>query len=140
MDLLLERKYLKPAYTIGCLFVNGTRFCDTLEDRVRDLSHEPKIPGQTAIPAGRYEVIVNYSPRFKRHLPRLLNVPSFEGILIHRGNTAADTSGCILVGENRELGRVVNSTPYEVRLTALLQEAQERGEKIFITITEKKER
>lgn len=134
MDLLLKRKYLKPTYTIGCLFVNGTRFCDTLEDRVRDLSHEAKIPGQTAIPAGRYEVIVNYSPRFKRNLPRLLNIPGFTGILIHRGNTPSDTSGCILVGENREPGKVLNSTPYELRLTALLKEAQERGERSFITI------
>ena len=56
MELLLVRKYLKAAYTIGCLWVGGTRFCDTLEDRVRDLSHEPKIPGETAIPSGCYEV------------------------------------------------------------------------------------
>lgn len=134
MELLLERRYLKAAYTIGCLSVDGTRFCDTLEDRVRDLAHEPKVPGETAIPAGRYEVRVSYSPRFRRELPRLLNVPGFEGILIHRGNTAADTSGCILVGENREPGRVVNSTPYELRLTDLLREVQQKGEKIFITV------
>ena len=96
MELVLERRYLKPSYTIGCLSVCGTRFCDTLEDRVRDLKQEPKVPGATAIPAGRYEVIVNRSPRFGRDLPRLLDVPGFEGILIHRGNTAKDTAGCIL--------------------------------------------
>ena len=79
MELLLERKYLKAAYTIGCLWIEGTRFCDTLEDRVRDLKQEPKVPGATAIPAGRYEVIVNRSPRFGRDLPRLLDVPGFEG-------------------------------------------------------------
>ena len=134
MELQLKRKYRKPEYTIGRLLVDGKYFCDTLEDCVRDLSCEPKIPGQTAIPEGRYEVVVNRSPRFGRDLPRLLNVPGFTGILIHRGNTAADTAGCILVGENRQPGRVVNSTPYELRLTALLQEVQKRGEKIFITV------
>ena len=89
----MERKYLKAAYTIGCLWIEGTRFCDTLEDRVRDLKQEPKVPGATAIPAGRYEVIVNRSPRFGRDLPRLLDVPGFEGILIHRGNTAKELHG-----------------------------------------------
>lgn len=134
MELVLHRHYFGEEYTIGRLLVDGTYFCDTLEDRVRDLSQEIKIPGQTAIPAGRYEVIVNYSPRFKRDLPRLLNVPGFTGILIHRGNTPQDTSGCILLGENREKGKVLNSTFYELRLTALLKEAQERGERSFITI------
>ena len=133
MELVLERRYLKPSYTIGCLSVCGTRFCDTLEDRVRDLKQEPKVPGATAIPAGRYEVIVNRSPRFGRDLPRLLDVPGFEGILIHRGNTAEDTSGCILVGENRERGKVINSTRYEVQLTGILERAQEKG-KITIEI------
>lgn len=116
--------------------MDGLYFFDTLEDRVRDLRSEPKIPGRTAISAGRYEVTVNRSPRFCRDLPRLLDVPGFTGILIHRGNTAADTSGCILVGENREAGRLVNSTPYELRLTRMLKEAQQRGEKNYITITE----
>ena len=133
MELVLERRYLKPSYTIGCLSVCGTRFCDTLEDRVRDLKQEPKVPGATAIPAGRYEVIVNRSPRFGRDLPRLLDVPGFEGILIHRGNTAEDTAGCILVGENRERGKVINSTLYEVQLTGILERAQEKG-KITIEI------
>lgn len=136
MELLLQRLYLKPTYTIGRLYIDGVRFCDTLEDRVRDLPREAKVPGHTAIPAGRYELIVNRSPRFKRNLPRLLNVPGFEGILIHRGNTDDDTAGCILVGENREPGRMVNSTPYELELTRLLSEARQRGEKSFITITE----
>lgn len=136
MELLLERLYLKADYTIGCLSVTGTRFCDTLEDRVRDLNVEAKIPGETAIPAGRYGVVVAYSPRFRRELPRLQDVPGFEGILIHRGNTAADTSGCILVGENLEPGRLVNSTPYELRLTALLREVQQRGERIFISVVQ----
>ena len=80
MELLLQRLYLKTEYTIGRLSVDGLYFCDTLEDRVHDLSCEPKIPGRTAIPAGRYEVTVNRSPRFGRDLPRLLDVPGFTGI------------------------------------------------------------
>ena len=130
MELFLERRHLKPEYTIGCLSVGSTRFCDTLEPEVRAV----KVPGHTAIPAGRYEVIVNRSPRFGRELPRLLDVPGFEGILIHRGNPVKDTSGCILLGENRKPGYVLNSTPYELRLTALLREAQARGERNFIVI------
>ena len=134
MKLKLERLYLKPDFTIGKLYIDGKYFCDTLEDRVRNLTNEKKIPGRTAIPAGRYEVIVNISPKFCRKLPRLLNVPGFEGILIHRGNTPEDTAGCILVGENRERGKVINSTRYEVQLTGILGRVQEKGGKITIEI------
>ena len=136
MKLKVERQFLKPDYTIGTLEVDGKYFCDTLEDRVRNLSREKKVLGETAIPAGRYEVIVNISPRFKRKLPRLLNVPGFEGILIHRGNTPEDTAGCILVGENKAKGRVINSTPYELRLTEMIERAQTAGESITIEIIE----
>lgn len=134
MKLLLERRYKKPGYTVGRLYVDGVFLCDTLEDRVRDLSREKKIAGKTAIPAGCYEVIVNISPKFKRKLPRLLNVPGFEGILIHRGNTPEDTAGCILVGENKAVGKVLNSTPYELRLTEMIERAQTAGESITIEI------
>lgn len=101
-----------------------------MEDTVR----EEKIAGITAIPEGTYKVIVNRSPRFKRDLPRLLDVPNFEGILIHRGNTAKDSAGCILVGENKVRGKVVNSTKYEIELTNILKNAQNRGEPIEIEI------
>ena len=136
MKLRVERRFLKPEYTIGRLEVDGKYFCDTLEDRVRDLSREKKIPGETAIPAGIYDVVANISPRFKRKLPRLLNVPGFEGILIHRGNTPEDSAGCILVGENKAKGRVINSTPYELRLTEMIERAQSAGESITIEIVE----
>lgn len=134
MKLKLERHFLCPDYTIGRLEVDGAYFCDTLEDRVRDLACEKKIAGQTAIPAGTYRVVVNVSPRFGRRLPRLLNVPGFEGILIHRGNTAADSAGCILVGENKVRGKVINSTPYELKLTELIERAQAAGETVTIEI------
>lgn len=131
MELTLKRTALRDTYTIGRLYIDGQYFCDTLEDKVRNLDTEPKVPAQTAIPSGRYRVIVNRSPKFHRRLPRLLDVPHFDGILIHRGNTAADTAGCILIGENTAKGRLSNSTRYEVKLTAILDAA---SAPVFITI------
>lgn len=135
MKIEVKRLYLKEEYTIGKMYVNGEYFCDTLEDKVRDIEQEDKVYAETAIPYGEYKVIVNHSPKFKRMLPRLLNVPHFEGILIHRGNTAKDSAGCILVGENKVKGKVINSTPYEKKLTAMCHNAQLRGEKIIIAIS-----
>lgn len=141
MELLLERKYIKPEYCIGRLYINGEFFCNTLEDTIRDINKngtfdcgEFKISGHTAIPYGTYEVQVTYSPKFKRELPLLLDVPSFTGIRIHRGNTNKDSSGCILVGENTKKGMVLNSTKYEEELTKLLKNTQSKKEKIIITI------
>jgi hypothetical protein len=134
MKLNLKRKYRGPDYTIGSLYVNGTYFCDTLEDSVRDIPREGKIPGKTAIPAGEYKVILSHSPRFKRELPRLLNVPYFDGILIHRGNTPNHTEGCILIGENKIKGQVINSTQYELRIIELMRGATNRGEEITIKV------
>ena len=121
MNLVLQRIAQTPEYTIGRLEIDGQFFCNTLEDPVRD----EKIAAKTAIPEGTYEVIVNRSPRFKRDLPLLLNVPNFEGIRIHRGNTAKDTSGCILVGLNKVKGKVLDSTKYELELTRILKNTTE---------------
>ena len=142
MKLLLKRIAFKETYTIGKLSIDGAYFCDTLEDKNRDLNHdgdlndagEGKVMHETAIPFGTYRVVVNVSPRFGRELPRLENVPHFDGILIHRGNTDADSSGCILVGENKVKGKVINSTPYEIELVKRCKEALARGEKITITV------
>jgi hypothetical protein len=141
MKLELKRRFLGESYTIGSLLIDGKKFCDTLEDRVRDLNKngvfdgdEKKVYGETAIPYGTYDVVVDYSPKFKRELPRLQNVRHFEGILIHRGNTAEDSAGCILVGENKVKGKVINSTPYEKELVRILKEAQDRKEPITIKI------
>ncbi len=128
-------------YTIGKMYIDGDYFCDTLEDRVRDINKngkfdngEVKVAGETAIPYGRYQVVVTMSPKFKRELPRLLNVPNFEGILIHRGNTDKDSAGCLLLGENKVKGKVINSTPYEQKLVSILKDVQNKGEEIWITI------
>lgn len=138
MKLTLKRIAKKETYTIGKLYIDDVYFCDTLEDKDRNLHQgmllndikRIKVMHQTAIPTGTYKVIVNMSPKFKRLLPRLQNVPAFDGILIHRGNTDKDTSGCILVGENKEVGKVINSTPYEQKLVELLK----GKENIFIEV------
>lgn len=141
MKLRLERKYFKETYTIGNLYINGSFFSNTLEDKNRDVNKngkfdngETKVYGETCIPFGTYKVILTMSPKFKRELPRLLNVPSFEGVLIHRGNTAKDSAGCILIGENKAVGKVLNSTPYEERLVKMMKNAISRGEEITIEI------
>jgi hypothetical protein len=134
MKLEVKRIAKKETYTIGKMYVDGVYFCDTLEDKVRDLAVVAKVANETAIPAGMYNVTVNRSPKFGRDLPRLENVPQFDGILIHRGNTDADTSGCILVGENKAVGKVLNSTPYELELVKRCKAALAGGGKISITI------
>ena len=142
MKLELKRIALKPNYTIGKLFINGTYYCDTIEDKVIDLNKNgkfddglSKVMHQTAIPYGTFKVVVNYSPHFKRELPRLLDVPYFEGIIIHNGNDQNSSSGCIIVGENKTVGKVTNSTFYMNNLTARIKDAQNKGETITITIS-----
>lgn len=126
--LRLKRRYFADTYTIGDLYIKKDYeeeyfFSNTLEDTVRELKTiEDKIPCETAIPYGTYKVILNISPKFKRLLPRLLNVPFFEGILIHRGNKANDSCGCILIGENKIKGMVINSTKYENGLVNLIKD------------------
>jgi len=132
MKLKLHRIFFKE-YTIGKLYIDEVYFSDTLEDKVRDLSKDQKVFGQTAIPYGTYQVQVSRSPKFGRDLPRLLNVPHFDGILMHRGNTNKDTSGCILLGENKIKGMVINSTGYEVKLVEVLKTALLK-EKVTIEI------
>lgn len=127
--LKLTRTAKRDAYTIGKLYINGSYFCDTLEDKDRGLTQDMplwniqriKVMHHTAIPSGTYKVVVNQSPKFGRPLPRLLEVPGFDGILIHRGNTHEDSSGCILVGENKAVGKVINSTGYELKLVEALK-------------------
>lgn len=142
MKLRLERRYLGPEYTIGHLFINGLYFCDTIEDKVRDFNKdgdlldpgEDKVYAKTAIPYGKYRVELSMSPKFKRLLPMVLNVKHFTGIRIHRGNTAKDSAGCILPGENKVKGTVLNSTSYEKAIVRKMKEATRRGEEIDIQI------
>lgn len=134
MELRVERLWPRENYTVGRLYVNNEFFSNTLEDKERDLSSEPKVYGETAIPKGKYKVIYNYSPKFGRNLPRLLNVPYFEGILIHPGNTAKDSLGCILVGKNTSKGMLSESRYTSDKLNELIDAAQRKGEEITIEI------
>lgn len=141
MRLLLQRKYIRGDYTIGRLYVDGVFYSNTLEPTVRDLnrngkfdSGEKKIKGKTAIPYGLYRVIYNWSPKFGRNLPRLLDVPEFEGVLIHSGNSVRDTAGCILVGENKIKGGLVNSRYWSDLLNKKIDTAIQHGERVEIEI------
>jgi hypothetical protein len=142
MKLELKRKALKETYTIGDLFIGGVFFCNVLEDKVRDIDKdgqfdhgEVKVFAETAIPYGTYQIDMTYSNRFKRILPLLENVPGFEGIRIHPGNTAVDTHGCLLVGKNTEVGKVTESKKTFDNLFVKLAAAHEAKESIYITIT-----
>ena len=149
MELELKRIARRDTYTIGRLYIDGKYFCDTCEDRDRGLRQDlpvsvnqaRKVRGQTAIPTGRYRVTLGVkSPKYSKkkqyaacngYVPRLINVPAFDGILIHIGNTAADSEGCILVGRNKKVGMVLESTNTFWQLYSRLQEAKDT---IYITI------
>ena len=151
MELLLTRIAKKKTYTIGRLYIleqvmdeysAGTAekyFCDTLEPTWRDYANGAyKVKGRSAIPEGRYAVVISYSPKFKQWLPILLGGPEFnrkwQGIRIHAGNCSEDTEGCILVGKNREVGKVLDSRIWVHRLKQKIVEAKGRGEAVWITI------
>ena len=128
LNLTLYRVWCLTTYTIGKLYINGEYFCDTLEDPVRDINQngefdtpESKISGNTAIPFDTYEVELTISPKFKRLLPLVKNVTEFTGIRFHAGNTIHDTHGCILPGENKVKGKVLNSKHYELELVKIFQ-------------------
>ena len=151
MELILERIAKRKTYTIGRLYIReqvmdeylpGTEdkyFCDTLEPTWRDYEHGAyKVKGRSAIPEGRYAVVISWSPKFKQWLPILLGGPEFnrkwQGIRIHAGNTAKDTEGCILVGQNREVGKVLDSRKWLYELKQRIVEAKDKGEAVWITI------
>lgn len=140
MKLTLKRIALRPTYTIGKLYIDDAYFCDALEDTVRDTNKsgkfdngEQKIKGKTAIPYGTYEIKWTYSPRFKKYTPQLMNVPSFEGIRVHAGNTSADTEGCLILGENKQVGKVLNSRATINKFYPIIKEACSNG-KVTIEI------
>lgn len=141
MKLLLKRIAKKTNYTIGKLYIDGQYFADTIEDKDRGLTQnmplseikKVKIPNETAIPTGTYNVTINViSPKFSKkdfykknadggRVPRLLNTPGFEGILIHCGSDQNSSSGCIIVGENKIVGKVVNSQNTFIKLYKILK-------------------
>ena len=151
MELILKRIAKRKTYTIGRLYIRqqvmdeylpgieDQYFCDTLEPTWRDYANGAyKVKGRSAIPEGRYAVVISYSPKFKQWLPILLGGPDFnrkwQGIRIHPGNTAKDTEGCILVGQNREVGKVLDSRKWLYELKQKIVEAKDRGESVWITV------
>jgi hypothetical protein len=132
MRIEVRREILTERSTIGDLYLDGQFQCHTLEDKVRPPG--VKIPGQTAIPAGTYDLTINYSDRFKRRMPLLIKVPMFEGVRIHSGNTDADTEGCILVGLAEGRDWIGESRVAFDALFPKLLDAYERGEEITISV------
>lgn len=133
MKLLLKRKFKGNTYTVGDLYIDGALFCNTIEDKVRILPLlcpdtpqgigcrcKEKVYARTAIPCGTYKIKMQRSPRFKRVLPYLHDVPHFLGVLIHSGNTDADSAGCIIVGKNTIKGKVTESRATSDRLNEML--------------------
>lgn len=148
MNILLKRIAKKPLYTIGKLYIDNVYFCDVIEDTDRGLDQgmtlseisSKKVKNETAIPTGTYTVTLNIvSPKFKNRewakpyngkVPRLLNVPGFDGVLIHPGTDQNSTSGCLIVGQNKVVGKVINS---QATFHALMKKLP-RQEQIYLTI------
>ena len=133
MRLTLMRIANKSTYTIGKLYIDGCYYCDVLEDTDRGLDDDmkeseilkKKIKGQTAIPTGTYPVKITYSPKYKKLMPLIDNVKGYSGIRIHSGNTHKDTEGCVLVGKNKEVGKVLESRKTFNALYKILTETKE---------------
>ena len=153
MKLYVDRKWPKATYTIGRLYIDGILFCNTLEDADRGLRQTDslssiksrKVYGETAIPKGTYDVAMDVtSPKYsasdwywklcKGKVPRLLNVPGFDGILIHTGNNPLQTFGCLLVGKNTKVGQLTESKATFEKLYKKMKAAYDKGEKITIEI------
>ena len=155
LHITVDRRYKKADYTIGKLYIDGVYFCDTLEDKDRGLRKTDSLAtirrikktGQTAIPTGTYQLTLDvqsgkyltsasWSEKYgfcKGYLPRVLNVPGFQGILIHIGNTPQHTEGCLLVGKNTKVGQVMESTVTFHRLYSILESAHKAGKMMWIT-------
>lgn len=135
MELTLKRTTRKADYTIGDLYIDGRWHSNTLEPRAIDWAAEAKTPGRTAIPEGRYRIRLAHSAHFGRTMPYLQAVPHFTGVMIHRGMTARDTKGCILVGHNTLRGTLLRTRQTFDALMAQLAAADRRGERITIEVT-----
>lgn len=137
MKIEVKTIYKGKDYIISKMYLDGEYFTDVIEDKIRDLNNdgdlndpgEEKVYGKTAIPKGIYTLILSYSPKFKRILPRILNVPHFEGILIHNGVDEKSSAGCLILGDNKIKGKVVNS---KKRLEEFITKLLDSGDKKHI--------
>ena len=139
MEITLERRILHKDFTIGEMCVDAVKETDTIEDTYRIIkSKADKVYGRTAIPCGRYSVVLDFSGKYRKQMPHVLDVPFFEGIRIHSGNSDEDSLGCIIVGEyvpGVAGGFVKNSRIAYEKLFAKMKKASDRGERIFITVS-----
>lgn len=143
MEITLKRKTRKTDFTIGELFIDGVFQCYVLEDKDRGLKSSMslseiagiKVPAETAIPTGKYEVVMSFSNRFQKNLPLLLDVPGFAGVRIHSGNTTAHTEGCLLPGLTKDetKGEVYQSRNATTAIISKINSAVKK-EKVFISI------
>jgi len=130
MIVKLQRAWKREKYTIGRFLIDGVRFCESLEDPDRGLTQDMplkeikkrKVFGETAIPTGTYNVTMSYSPKYKRQMPEVHDVPGFSGVRIHSGNTAEDSRGCILLGRNTQVGKVTQSRDTCAEFERILEE------------------
>lgn len=142
MEIVIIRKFKKETYTIGQVLVDGKYFCNSLEQVDRGLDcrmtlsqlKKMKVYGRTAIPTGTYNVRSYFWAKHRKSYPLLLNVPAFEGVLLHGGNKVSDSMGCPLLGENKVKGGLVNCEKYVRKITQMVIDAEKRGEKVTITI------
>lgn len=142
MRITLIRIANRPTYCIGKLYIDGVYFCDTIEDTDRGLDDKmteeeilkKKVKGETAIPTGIYHVYLTYSPKYKKQMPLIDGVKGYSGIRIHSGNTSKDTEGCLIVGKNKQVGKVLESRK---AYNALFKQLVSTKERIIIDIMRK---
>lgn len=138
MEIIVDRIWFTEDNTIGEVSIDGYFECYSLEDKVREIPKAPvakwKVAKATAIPAGRYEVVLSFSNRFKKTLPELLSVPGFSGVRMHAGNTEEDTEGCILLGRVKGNHAIYESRPACIKVVAKIAAAIKEGKKVFITL------
>jgi len=134
MEIIIKRIAKKADYTIGVMKINGSNVCDTLEPHCIDWSKDKKVKGKTAIPEGRYRVKMSMSRKFGKHMPYLMDVPNFNGVMIHQGNTPKNTQGCIIVGYNTIRGLVLKSRQAMEKIEEYLDTAAETKQEIWCVI------
>lgn len=136
MNLLLKREILMPDCSLGRLYVDNRFLCYTCEDADRKLETNPggKVYGKTAIPRGKYRVVVSFSNHFQKPLPELLDVPGYSGVRIHGGNTADDSLGCVLVGRVRTANGVAGCKDVVAAVIDQVDAATDRGEEVWMEV------
>lgn len=143
MKIELRREFFSDESTIGRLYIDGHYFCYTLEDTCREINGKTfpgcKVQNETAIPRGEYQVIIDYSQHFHRELPHILNVPYFDGVRIHAGNSARDTEGCVLLGRTRNVNWIGQSQAAFIEFFDKFEQAYNHHEGITILITNAEE-